>query len=61
MPEKLRQALILVLMYLFARPIKFIALAIFSPKSLDPDSITLFTIELILIGFLIFKIKERKN
>lgn len=61
MPKKLRQALILVLVYLFARPFKFIALAIYSPKSLDPDSITLFIIELIIIGFLIFKIKERKN
>ena len=61
MPKKLQRALILVLIYLFSRLVKFIALAIFPEKRLDPDDITLFALEIILIGFLVFKIKEQKS
>ena len=61
MPKKLQRALILVLIYLFSRLVKFIALAIFPEKSLDPDDMTLFALEVILIWFLVFKIKEQKS
>ena len=59
-PNKLKNSLKLIFIYLFFRLIKLITLAIFSEKSLDPDSITRYVLEVILIGVLIFKIKKRK-
>ena len=61
MPKKLQRALILALIYLFSRLVKFIVLAKFPEKSLGSDDITLFALEIILIGFLVFKIKEQKS
>lgn len=59
-PNKLKNSLKFVFIYLFFELIKLLALALFSEKSLDPDSITLYFLEVILIGVLIFKIKQRK-
>lgn len=60
MPNKLKNSLKFIFIYLFLKLIKLITLAVFSEKSLDSDSITLYVLEVILFGVLIFKIKERK-
>ena len=60
-PNKLKNSMKLIFIYLFFRLIKLITLTLFSEKSLDSDSITIYALEVIIIGVLVFKIKERKT
>ena len=63
MPKKLQQALKLVLIYFFISLVKLLLISVFRNISYpDPeDFIGGLTLEVILIGYLVFKIIERKN